>query len=110
MSKQARTVLVTAGASGIGWHTAKGFLAQGAQVHICDNSAAAIAAMAKEEPDITATLADAASVSEVNRVFEEIKNLYGGLDVWLIMLVFLDRRQRWKISKLKPGTRLLTST
>jgi NAD(P)-dependent dehydrogenase (short-subunit alcohol dehydrogenase family) len=81
MSKQVRTVLVTAGASGIGWHTAKGFLAQGAQVHICDNSAAAIAEIAKEEPSITATLADAANVSEVNQVFEEIKDLYGGLDV-----------------------------
>ena len=81
MSRHARTVLVTAGASGIGRWIAKGFSAEGAQVHICDSSAAAIAAMAREEPDITATLADVAQVGDVSRVFEDLNDRYGELDV-----------------------------
>ena len=81
MSRQARTVLVTAGASGIGRWIAKGFSAQGAQVHICDRSTAAIAAMATEEPGITATLADVAQVDDVSRVFEDLNDHYGRLDV-----------------------------
>ena len=81
MSRHARTVLVTAGASGIGRWIAKGFSAEGAQVLICDSSAAAIAAMAREEPDITATLADVAQVGDVSRVFEDLNDRYGELDV-----------------------------
>jgi len=81
MSRHARTVLVTAGASGIGRWIAKGFSAEGAQVHICDSSAAAIAAMAREAPDITATLADVAQVGDVSRVFEDLNDRYGELDV-----------------------------
>ncbi len=81
MSRHARTVLVTAGASGIGRWIAKGFSAEGAQVHICDSSAADIAAMVREEPDITATLADVAQVGDVSRVFEDLNDRYGDLDV-----------------------------
>jgi len=37
--------------------------------------------MAREEPDITATLADVAQVGDVSRVFEDLNDRYGELDV-----------------------------
>ena len=76
-----RRVLVTAGAAGIGRAIARTFLEHGARVHICDVDERALAALAEELPAITRTRADVASVAEVERLFEDVQRILGGLDV-----------------------------
>ena len=46
-------VVVTAGASGIGLATARAFVAEGAQVVICDVDTKALAAVAASDPALT---------------------------------------------------------
>lgn len=75
------TVLVTAGAAGIGRAIAAAFLAGGARVHVCDISADAIATVTRELPTITATQADVSKVAEVDQVFDDVRRLYRRLDV-----------------------------
>ena len=53
-------VLVTAGASGIGAAIATAFAETGAEIHICDIDAAALAEFQKRFPSCAATLADVA--------------------------------------------------
>ena len=74
-------VLVTAGGSGIGRVIAKTFLDHGARVHVCDVDEKALKKLKKEAPAITQTLADVADVSQVEKLFEEVKRNLGGLDV-----------------------------
>ena len=76
-----RRVLVTAGAAGIGRAIARTFLEHGARVHICDVDERALAAIAEELPSITRTRADVANVTEVERLFEDVNRVLGGLDV-----------------------------
>jgi NAD(P)-dependent dehydrogenase (short-subunit alcohol dehydrogenase family) len=76
-----RTVLVTAGASGIGLAIARAFAGDGARVHVCDVSAGAIAALASSDPALTATTADVADPAAVQRVFEDLVARHGRLDV-----------------------------
>ena len=58
MTITAKSVLITAGASGIGRVIAEAFLSEGHQVHVCDISAEAIATIKADHPLITATLGD----------------------------------------------------
>ena len=81
MADAAKSVLITAGASGIGRVIAEAFLAQGHQVHVCDISAEAIAALRAEQPLITSTLGDVSVRDQVDQLFVEFKSLYGQLDV-----------------------------
>ena len=81
MSKMSRIVLVTAGGSGIGLAIAKHFAAQGCRVHICDIAQQAIDNLKSELPDITATCADVSQVAQVDKVFDDLHSLYGGLDI-----------------------------
>ncbi|MFX5570463.1 SDR family NAD(P)-dependent oxidoreductase, partial [Acinetobacter baumannii] len=53
-------VLVTAGANGIGREIARAFVEEGAHVHVCDVDSEAIAALAKSDPAISASLCDIA--------------------------------------------------
>ena len=76
-----RTVLVTAGASGIGWAIAKAFASEGARVHVCDISGESLDNMATELPEITSTLADISQEKDVDQVYVDIQKLYGRLDV-----------------------------
>lgn len=75
-----RTVLVTAGASGIGRVTAGAFLAAGYRVHVCDVSPEALATIARESPAIGTSRCDVSSVAEVDALFAEIAGRYGRLD------------------------------
>jgi NAD(P)-dependent dehydrogenase (short-subunit alcohol dehydrogenase family) len=79
-------VLVTGGASGIGLVIARAFVDAGSRVHVCDASQEAIDALVEAENNgesntITATFADVSDVTAVERVFTDVQNKLGGLDV-----------------------------
>jgi NAD(P)-dependent dehydrogenase (short-subunit alcohol dehydrogenase family) len=71
-------VLVTAGAAGIGRAIAQTFFEHGARVQVCDVDDKALASLPKE---IFNVKADVASLSDVDKLFEEVKKNLGGLDV-----------------------------
>ena len=74
-------VLVTAGAAGIGLAIARIFALHGARVHICDVDQAALEACAREQPDISRSLADVSRREDVDRLFSDVKRELGGMDV-----------------------------
>ena len=78
---QGMRVLVTAGAAGIGRAIAQTFLEHGARVHICDVDTAALGAAEQALRPVTQTVADVASVADVDRLFGEVQRSLGGLDV-----------------------------
>ncbi len=71
-------VLVTAGAGGIGLAIARRFAGEGARVHVCDVDDAALAAI---DPAITRTRCDVSDRVQVKRLFEDVQEKFGGLDV-----------------------------
>jgi NAD(P)-dependent dehydrogenase (short-subunit alcohol dehydrogenase family) len=72
-------VLVTAGASGIGYVIAQTFRDAGARVHICDVDGQALSRVKRDLP--SQSLADVANTGDVDRLFEDVKRVLGGLDV-----------------------------
>ena len=74
-------ILVTAGAGGIGRSIARAFLRQGCRVHICDVSDTAVARFLAENPNATGTVADVSAPVDVDRVFRELTQHYGQMDV-----------------------------
>src|SRR5512143_1525900 len=74
-------VAITAGGDGIGRVIAAAFLDRGAQVCICDISAAALEQAAKAMPDVRAAEADVADPAAVAAWFGAIEKALGGLDV-----------------------------
>lgn len=74
-------VLVTAGAAGIGAGIACAFHETGAKVHICDVDQKALDLFTKENPGITASLADVSDATAVDHVFDDVRKTLGGLDV-----------------------------
>jgi len=78
LSANGLRVLVTAGAAGIGLAIARTFLTHGARVQVCDVDDQALAALPKE---IFRARADVSSLSDVERLFDEVKRNLGGLDV-----------------------------
>ncbi len=76
-----QSILITAGAGGIGLATALSFARNGARVHICDVNADALNAVTSTEAAISGTLADVSSEDDVERLFEDVAAALGGLDV-----------------------------
>lgn len=79
-------VLVTGGASGIGWVMARAFADAGSLVHVCDASRQAIDALLEGEKNttvaaISATLADVSDRAAVEQVFAAVERQLGSLDV-----------------------------
>ena len=74
-------VMITAGASGIGKVIARAFAAEGAMIHICDVSEAALARFREEFPDIAASHVNVRNEGEVDAWFDDALEDLGGLDV-----------------------------
>jgi NAD(P)-dependent dehydrogenase (short-subunit alcohol dehydrogenase family) len=81
MSLSARTVLVTAGASGIGKGIAEAFHANGDRVHICDISREALDLTLAENPGVRGSLADVSDGQAVEQLLENVKSWAGPVDV-----------------------------
>ena len=78
---EAKTVLITGAASGIGARIAERFLQQGDAVHICDVSEQSITAFCAKNAAATATLADVGHRADVDRLFAEFREHHSRLDV-----------------------------
>src|SRR5437764_6679416 len=74
-------VLVTAGAAGIGRAIVGLFHEHGARVHICDIDKEALKGCRRELLDVTQSVADVSSRTDVERLFQDVKRELGGLDV-----------------------------
>lgn len=74
-------VWITAGGQGIGRAIAEAFLANGAQVHVCDVDAARLAECAAELPALGASVADVADSAQVQQSFDAAIAQMGGIDV-----------------------------
>lgn len=73
--------LVTGAASGIGLVVARRFLKGGYRVHVCDVDSAACKALAGSTPDIAGSVCDVSDARAVDRLFDELDDRYGRLDV-----------------------------
>jgi len=77
-----KRVLITGGAGGIGFATAKRFLEEGSKVAILDRDEAACQRVRQELAGLSGTiLADVSDDKSVARAFDELDVLFGGLDV-----------------------------
>ena len=74
-------VLVTAGASGIGLAVAREFVREGAQVHVCDVDARAMAALSDSAPGVSHSHCDVSDEASVKRLFDSMSARHRGLDV-----------------------------
>jgi NAD(P)-dependent dehydrogenase (short-subunit alcohol dehydrogenase family) len=74
-------VLVTAGAGGIGKAIVQAFAADGAKVHVADIDADAVAAITEELEGVTGSVTDVADAAAVDRLFDDVREQLGGLDV-----------------------------
>lgn len=80
-SLKGKRVLITAGASGIGLATTRGYVAAGARVFICDIDEKALEAAKVELPGIHALVANVADEHSVAALFEAVDQSLGGLDI-----------------------------
>jgi NAD(P)-dependent dehydrogenase (short-subunit alcohol dehydrogenase family) len=74
-------VLVTGGASGIGWAIAIVLQEQGARVHLCDASSELLTQALLQQPKMSGSVADVSDTQRVDRVFDDVRQSLGGLDV-----------------------------
>jgi NAD(P)-dependent dehydrogenase (short-subunit alcohol dehydrogenase family) len=74
-------VLITGGASGIGWTIAKALLEQGARVHLCDTSSDLLAQALRQQPAVSGSVADVSNAPQVESLFDDVQRCLGGLDV-----------------------------
>ena len=79
--EQPQRVCVSAGAGGLGWAIATRFHEAGAQVHLCDLSAQAVAQALASHPGIHGTVADVADSAGVAGFIGEALDWMGGIDV-----------------------------
>ncbi len=88
-----KRALVTGGTTGIGFATAKEFLARGAKVIISGNNPETIAkAKAELGGDVIALKADSASVTEQQQLAEQVKAHFGEIDIAFINAGISDWR------------------
>lgn len=76
-----RSVVITAGASGIGLAIVRAFVAAGDRVHVCDIDEAGLARLREELPGVTSTVCDLADRAAVEAFVAEAAATLGGIDV-----------------------------
>ncbi len=76
-----KRVLVTAGANGIGLAITRGFVQSGAKVLICDVDEKSLREAQANLPGVLTTVADVADEQSVERLFAQVDEQLGGLDV-----------------------------
>ena len=74
-------ILVTAGAAGIGRAIAESFLADGADVAICDVDDEQLAAMQKAHPKLIAVSVDVTNEVEMDAFLQQLEERWQGIDV-----------------------------
>ena len=77
----AQSVLVTAGASGIGKEIASAFAAIGAKVCVCDINAKALDTAAKDISGLKTVVCDVSKRDDIERMVAASVEALGGLDV-----------------------------
>jgi NAD(P)-dependent dehydrogenase (short-subunit alcohol dehydrogenase family) len=79
---EGKTALITGGTTGIGFATARRFLAEGARIAITGQSADRLAAASAElGPDVVTIRADASNLDDIRSLTREVERHFGGLDV-----------------------------
>jgi len=79
---EGKTALITGGTSGIGLATAKAFVNEGAYVFITGRREAELAAAVKEiGRNVTAIRGDVSNLGDLERLFAQIKQEKGKLDI-----------------------------
>src|ERR1700710_3256606 len=79
---EGKTALITGGSTGIGLATAKQFVNEGAYVFITGRREAELSAAAKEiGKNVTAVQGDASKLVDLDRLFAQIKQEKGKLDI-----------------------------
>ena len=81
MNVDQQVILVTAGASGIGRAISERFLAEGHVVHVCDVDKDRMAGFLDQQSQASGTCADVSLETDVRKVFDDIGQQYGRLDV-----------------------------
>ncbi|WP_118179342.1 SDR family oxidoreductase [Paraburkholderia phosphatilytica] len=80
-TSKGKRVLVTAGAGGIGRAIAEAFVADGANVFVCDIDATALSHMQAQLPGIRTAICDVADRAAVAQMLADATSALGGLDV-----------------------------
>jgi NAD(P)-dependent dehydrogenase (short-subunit alcohol dehydrogenase family) len=73
--------IVTGGGSGIGAVIAQSLLREGYVVHVCDSNQRVLDELQRDEPAIGTTVADVGDHTAVDRLFDDVEERYGRLDV-----------------------------
>lgn len=73
-------VLITAGASGIGWAIAQAFLDQDAKVHVMDIDADAVEDVVAKHAHLTGSVGDVSNPEHVRQALDDMRGAHGGLD------------------------------
>ena len=74
-------VLVTGGAGGIGLEIARACFDEGARVHVCDTDEAMLGSTSALPAEVGRTIADVSRAADVDRLFHDVLEHLGGLDV-----------------------------
>jgi short-subunit dehydrogenase involved in D-alanine esterification of teichoic acids len=75
-------VLITAGASGIGREIARGFVANGAAVFVCDIDSKALEAIAVEMPTLKTGVCDVANRRDIERMTTSARMPWAASTFW----------------------------
>ena len=95
--------LITGAGSGIGKVMAQHFEKAGARIWICDADTNNLEQSLKENPDWNGTPCDVSEETQVDQLFKEMSDSFGGLESWSTMLVLPDLLPRWKRSTRANG-------
>ncbi|MGK7918042.1 MAG: SDR family NAD(P)-dependent oxidoreductase [Prochloraceae cyanobacterium] len=83
---QGKNALITGGTTGIGFETAKQYLAEGAKVIITGTNEDRLAsAVSQLGEDATSIRADVRSLADLDRLAQEVKREFGSLDILFVI-------------------------